>query len=108
MANKKNKLNKEQQKLVKKIMKENNSQRRVDKIVKRTRKAMDIYKQESQQAKVDKWVENTKKAMDIWNQEVNPQLQVDAIVKAVQICQQESQQARVDKWVAEELAKMAM
>ena len=99
------KINKKQRRLIKKIMRESSTQYTVDQVVEKTKTAMEIWHNESQQAKVDK---NTKKAMDIWNQEVNPQLQVDAIVKAVQICQQESQQARVDKWVAEELAKMAM
>ena len=98
MAKKNKRLNKKQKKLIRRIMRENDPQRRVDEIVEQTiieeqkkeeQLVMEILKKESQQARVDKWVEDAKKAMEIWNREVNPQLSVDKIVQ-------------------EEIAKMAM
>ena len=79
MANKKNKLNKQQKKLVKQIMKENSPQRRVDEWVEQA-KAEQL---KAEQEKAEKL------AIEIWNREAN-------------------QQTKVDKWVAEELAKMTM
>lgn len=79
MAKKNNKLNKEQKQLVKKIMKENNPQRRVDEWVEQA-KAEQL---KAEQEKAEKL------AIEIWNREAN-------------------QQTKVDKWVAEELAKMTM
>lgn len=54
-------LTKKQKKAVKKIMKENDRQRKVDKIVKMTKKAMKIYNRESQQGRVDDFVAAARK-----------------------------------------------
>lgn len=60
---KKSKLTGKQRKMVKKIMKENSIQRRVDDIVEKTMLANDIYKKESLQTKVDKIVSEELKKM---------------------------------------------
>lgn len=49
-------MKKEQKKMVKRIMKENDRQRKVDKIVRNVKRAIEIYKRESIQGKVDEIV----------------------------------------------------
>ena len=55
-------LTKEQEALVKEIMERENPQRKVDKIVKNTKKALKICRHASQQRKIDKWVKQELKA----------------------------------------------